>query len=74
MGNIIIILLVFILSTVFFVAKIDLSRKKIDNEIKYVKSSFAKSKKSLLRFLLSITIVLGFLILCYFLVFQSNFV
>ena len=34
MGNIILILLVFILSTVFFVAKIDLSRKKIDNEIK----------------------------------------
>lgn len=69
MGNIILILLVFILSTVLFVAKIDLSRKKIDSEIKYTKSSFAKSKKSILNFLLSVTIVIGFLILCYLLVF-----
>ena len=69
MGNIILILLVFILSTVFFVAKIDLSRKKIDNEIKNANSSFAKSKKSILNFLLSVVIVFGFLILCYLLVF-----
>ena len=69
MGNVILILLVFILSTIFFVAKIDLSRKKIDNEIKYAKSSFAKSKKSFLNFLLSVVIVFGFLILCYLLVF-----
>ena len=69
MGNIILILLVFILSTVFFVAKIDLSRKKIDNEIKNAKSSFEKSKKSFLNFLLSVVIVFGFLILCYLLVF-----
>tara|TARA_Y100001978_G_scaffold97194_1_gene87120 strand:- start:169 stop:378 length:210 start_codon:yes stop_codon:yes gene_type:complete len=69
MGNIILILLVFILSTVFFVAKIDLSKKKIDNEIKYAKSSFARSKKSFLNFLYSILIVLGFLILCYLIVF-----
>ena len=62
-------LLVFILSTVFFVAKIDFSRKKLDNEIKYAKSSFAKSKKSFLNFLYSVIIVLGFLILCYVLVF-----
>tara|TARA_B100000212_G_scaffold317565_1_gene273312 strand:- start:445 stop:654 length:210 start_codon:yes stop_codon:yes gene_type:complete len=69
MGNIILILLVFILSTVFFVAKIDLSKKKIDNEIKYAKSSFARSKKSFLNFLYSILIVLGFLVLCYLIVF-----
>ena len=69
MGNIILILLVFILSTVFFVAKIDLSRKKIDNEIKYAKLSLAKSKKSFLNFFLSVLIVLGFIVLCYLLVF-----